>query len=69
MMESALVIDSSRSLDAVRHAFVKTFQAPFREGDPDHRDLKVPSLCHCIECREDHLVGKITGYTEEHQCI
>ena len=68
-MESALVIEPARSLDAVGHASVQTIETPLGEGDADYRDLEDITLHHGIECREDHLVGEIAGYTEEHQRV
>ena len=69
MMESALVIYAARLFYAVRDAFTQRRQSPFREGHADDRDLQVASFRHRIECREDHLVGKIACHTEEHQRV
>jgi len=67
--ESTLVIDPTRSLYAVRHAFPQTIQAPLWEGNADYRNLEGVSFRHRVERREDHLVGKIARHTEEHQRV
>jgi hypothetical protein len=69
MVEGTLVINSARSLYAVRHAFVQAHHTPLRKGDPDYRDLEGTSFRHRIERREDHLVGEIARHTEEYQRV
>ncbi len=69
MLKRALVIDSARSLDAVRHPLVQTLQTPLREGDADDRNFERAALRHRIERREDHLVGQIARHAEDHQRI
>ena len=69
MLKRAFVIDPTCSLDAVRHTLVQTLPTPLWEGDADNWNLECASLHHCIECREDHLVGKIARHTEDHQRI
>jgi hypothetical protein len=69
MMKRPLVIDPTRSLYAICHAFPQTRQTPFREGDTDYRDFEGTSFRHCIECGKDHFVGEIARHTEEHKRI
>jgi hypothetical protein len=69
MVEGTLVINSARSLYAVRHAFVQTRHTPLRKGNPDYRDIKSSSSRHGVECREDHLVGEIARHPEEYQRV
>lgn len=66
IVERALVVDPTGSLDAVRHAFAQTRQTPLRESDADYGDLEIATLRHRIECGEDHLVGEIARHSEEH---
>src|SRR6185437_12919987 len=68
-VERAPVIDSPRSLYAVRHALAQTRETPIWEGDTDYRDFQCISFHHRIERREDHLVGEIARHTEEHQRV
>jgi len=67
--KGSLVIDPARSFYAVRHALMQTRQTPFRESDANYRDFEVPSVHHCIERREDHLVGEVARHAEEHQRV
>jgi hypothetical protein len=69
MTEGTLVIDPARSLDAIGHALMQTIQSPLRKGDTDYRHLEVASFSHGIECREDHLVGKIARDSEKHERV
>ena len=68
-MESALVIEPARSLDAVGHASVQTLETPLREGHTDYGDLEDITFHHGIERREDHLVSEIARNAEEHQSV
>jgi hypothetical protein len=67
--EGWLVIDPARSFYAVGHALMQTPQTPFRESDANYRDSEAPSFHHCIERREDHLVGEVARHAEEHQRV
>ena len=69
MLQCAFIIDSARSLYAVRHALVQTHHAPLWKGDTDDRNFESAFFHHCIECREDHLVGQIACHTEDHWCV
>jgi hypothetical protein len=68
-VESALVIEPARSLDAVGHASVQTIETPLREGHADYGDLEDITFHHGIERREDHLVSEIARNAEEHQSV
>jgi len=68
-LKGTLVIDSSRSLNAVCYALVKTIEAPLREGYADDWHLESASFHHGIQCREDHLVRQIARHSEEHQRV
>jgi hypothetical protein len=48
---------------------MQTLQAPLREGDADDWNLEIASFHHRIECREDHLMGEVSGDTEEQQRV
>ncbi len=69
VLERAPVIDPTRLCDALRHTCLQLRQTPLRGGDTDHRNPQCASFCHCIERREDLLVGEITRHTEEYQRI
>ena len=68
-VQTTLVINPARSLDAVGHTSVQTLEAPLGEGDTDYRDLEDIAFHHGIECREDHLVGEIACHAVEHQRV
>jgi len=55
--DSSLIIESSRPLDAVRNAFVKTCKIPIRESYA-MTDLQGASFHHRIELGEDHLCAR-----------
>ena len=66
LLECAFVIDSTRSLNAVRHALMQTRHAPFGKGNANHRNLESALLHHGIERWEDHLVSQVTRHAEEY---
>src|ERR1039457_2334834 len=67
--ERLFVIDSTRTLNTVRHPIVQALHTPLWKCDADNWNLQGPSLYHCIEGRKDHFVGQITRHTEDHQRI
>src|SRR5665213_2634248 len=69
MLKRAFVIDSARSLNAVRRTLVQARQTPLWEGNANDRDVKDPTFHHRIECREDHLMGQISRHAKDYQGI
>src|SRR5579872_5791779 len=69
MLEGPLVVDPSRLLDAVRHAFLQSLQRPLRKCDADDRNVEVSTFHHRIESGKDHFVGEITRHTVDHKSI
>jgi hypothetical protein len=63
--DSSLIIESSRPLDAVRNAFVKTCKIPIRESYADDWNLQGASFHHRIELGEDHPVREVPGCSED----
>ena len=61
-----LIVDSTRTPDAVRHTLVQSNQTPFWKCDADDRNLKRAALDHRIERGKYLLMGKITRYTKNH---
>jgi hypothetical protein len=69
MLKRAFVIDSARSLNAVRRTLVQARQTPLWEGNANDRDVKDPTFHHRTECREDLLVGQISRHAKDYQGI
>ena len=68
-MENPLVVDTARPPQTILHAVVQVGQTPLRGSDANDRKIQVSTFCHCIERREDPLVGKIAGDAKQDQCV
>jgi hypothetical protein len=69
MLESSLVVNAARALDAVFDTAMKTIHAPLWKRDADDGNIQRASLRHRIERGNDHLMGKIAGDTEYYQRV
>ena len=64
-----LLVHGAVVLDAVASALLQLVEAPAGLGHPDHRNLEVSVLYEVEQRREDLLVGKIAGRTEEDERV
>ena len=67
-MKGMLIVDASRSLDAVRDALMETREAPLRKGHANDWNLEGASSHHCIGkiilCARSPVTPKITSASD-----